>query len=224
MSSGSHPRRNQRETERTGIRYSTRSAHRHLDSELPEKLCQGLGREMGVEPAGIWQHPNQSVAHPFGLRAYPGLRAIKGNPKSADTQNGYRPRSELPDLLLKSPAPGEQLLSAEFVGCGRGPSHEVGNAIAESQQLALFIRPEQAVGEARGEKRRPKPIARSRKMMAGPRRIEARIDAAKHNLKSRRDDIVHFPSRCGEQVLHSLALTNSRSCNAAPPSANPIRK
>src|ERR1043166_6101499 len=93
--------------------------------------------------------------------------------------------------------------------------------IAETRALH---QPGAGGGGGPGGKRRPKPIARSRKMMAGPRRIEARIDAAKHNLKSRRDDIGHFPSRCGEQVLHSLALTISRSCNAAPPSANPIRK
>jgi hypothetical protein len=71
------------------------------------------------------------------------------------------------------------------------------------QQFDLLLGPHEAFGKSRGVQGRPKAVSRPRKMMAGPGRIQARVNAAEKDAQAVIDEVRHGFVRRGKQLPSS---------------------
>ena len=154
-----------------------------MQAELAKDLRQSFWREMGIQAARVGQHPHQCISHSLRLETDLGFRPVEGDSIRADAQHRDRGGPIFFHLHFERPAPGPELLAAEVGRPKSGPMHQVGNPVAESQQLMLFLRPHQPVSEPGGEQGRPESVAGPGKVMPCPGGIKSRINAAESTRK-----------------------------------------
>ena len=120
--------------------------------------------------------PRPAANSPAGLYS-----ASDRTPLGAGAPARYHQR-----LCTEMPHPAGQLVWRDFVGLGCRAVDQVGNAIAEAQQLVGFKRRQQARRHSCVVQRPPETVARSGEMVLDRRRVQPWIDAAKQNLQPRR--------------------------------------
>lgn len=155
---------------------------------------------MGVQSAGIGQHPNSGTAEVLGLWTDFCQRVLKRFAVRGDTEHGEDRNAVLFHLFLQHAGTSEKLVALEF-GCGGGRTvDDIRNPAAKRQKLTFFIRTEEAIGKPSLKERWPEAIARSREVMSGPRGIKSGVDAAEKHTQMRRDHIGNVVRSGSEQI------------------------
>ena len=113
-------------------------------------------------------------------------------PDLIDTLNVVFAREGLPALPYQA--------ARNLIGGGGSPVHEVGDAIAAAEQLALLRGMQEPCGETRSMQRRPETVARTGEVMPGKRGVQTRIDADEEHPQSRCDDIANAFVLAGEEL------------------------
>lgn len=103
---------------------------------LPQ-LSEGAGqvRELivGVQAAGVGQHPETRAGEPVRLPAGGRMPAAERRPVGRHPQHRDERRPVAPHLRLQPPGPRDQLLGRQLVGPSGRPAHEVGDPQAPAQ-------------------------------------------------------------------------------------------
>lgn len=138
---------------------------------------------MGIKPAGIRKHPNERVFYFVRLWTDRRIWRIEGYAKGTDTENRHRSRAIFGNLFPKACGTSNQFRAIQFTGGESGAIYKIGNAVAAAQQFVFFIWSDPSACKAGSKESRPEAIARTRKVMAGPGRIESGIDSAEEDLQ-----------------------------------------
>jgi 2'-5' RNA ligase len=107
--------------------------------QLAEEARQVSCRMMGVQFAGIGQHPDHRLRQLLWLKAKDGTRPLQCRAIGRDAQESHEARPIAYHLSLQELSTFAQLLFREIVRASAGASDEVGVAIAQRQQLALLV-------------------------------------------------------------------------------------
>ena len=139
---------------------------------------------VGIQPAGVRQHPKLCLLEQLRLRADRGPRLIESETIRSDSHNRYRSRAITADLPCQSLPPSPKLIGVEFGRARRRPGNQIGDTDPIVEQESLLPGAHQPVGKACQVKRRPESIARAGEVMPGCGGIESGIDAAEEDIQS----------------------------------------
>jgi hypothetical protein len=128
------------------------------------------------------------------------LRPTEGGTVSAQPDKRYRSRPVTSNLGSKKPSAPRELAGGQLVGGGRSPVHQVGEPVAELEQLAILRWMEEARREARGMERRPEAVAGPGEVTAGGGRVQAGIDAAEEDFQPRGKDVAQALAVRGRKI------------------------
>jgi len=146
---------------------------------------------MRVEPARVWQDPNDRLPDPFLLFSNHCFRLIPRRSISAQTQYRQKSGPVSANFLHQSLAARAQLLARQLVSSRRGASDHIRYSVAVLQQLQFIKRRNESIGETRCEQGRPKSITRSGEVMANRSGVKAGIDAAEEHAQIGPNHIGH---------------------------------
>ena len=154
--------------------------------ELPG---QGGRGPVGVEAAGVRQHPQPGRAGGGGLGAHDRPGMAERGPVDGHAEHGEPLRAQPGHLLLQRQGTLAQLGRGQLGGPGRGPGGHVGDPEPQGQELVLLVRPELARGEPGPVQGRPEAVTRAGEMMAGRRRVQTGVNAREHDAQAPGEDI-----------------------------------
>ncbi len=118
----------------------------------------------------------------------------------ADAEKCHRRWTIAPHFCSEPSAAGDEFLRRELIGARGGAIHQVGDAIAALEQLALFRRMQQPVAEARRMQRGPEAVAGPREVVPRGGGVEAGIDADEEHAQAGRNDIGNALAFGGPQL------------------------
>ena len=144
---------------------------------------------VGVQPAGVREHPDRPAADAVLLETEVSTRTRECGPVGRHADDRDQPGGDVADQRPERGGSLAQLLGAQLGGRPRGTVGEVGDADAERRQVAVLVGREDAGRESRSVQRRPEPVARPREVVAALRGGQRRVDADEQDPKARPDDI-----------------------------------
>ena len=80
---------------------------------------QMLQLVVGIETAGVWQHPDPRIRDSFILFTDDGFRMPERRAVRADTKHGHKPRVKAADLVSQQASAFDEIRRSKFSG-GRG--------------------------------------------------------------------------------------------------------
>src|SRR3954447_22703979 len=180
-------------------------------SQPAELLGQGGRGVVGVQPAGVGQHPHPGLAEGSLLRTDHGLRLLEGGPVRRDAQDSQPLRSEATHLLAQQPTPLDDLRAAQLVGPRRRPRGDVGDPETQPQQLVLLGGQQLPWREPGAVQRRPEPVAGPGEVVPGQGRDQTGVDAGEEHPQSGRDHVRDGPGpgRLEVRATHQRSSSGS---------------
>jgi hypothetical protein len=173
---------------------------------------------VGVEAARVRQYPDAGVRDRGGLAPDAGVAYPERRPVRGDAEDGQPPGAVPPDLRRQDLTAGDDLGGGQLVGTGRPARHEVRDALSVPEQEVLLGGAQLAGHEPGPVQRRPEAVAGAGEVVAGGRRVQARVDAAEQHVQAGSDDVGDGPAVRGRQ------LGGGRRCgHAVQPTFNTLR-
>ena len=124
---------------------------------------------------------------------------------------GHPPRPEPLHFALEPPGARDELVRRQLGGRSGRARHEIRDPIAPHEQLALFPRRENAIGEPGTMQHRPEPVPGPSEVVTGRAGIETGIDAAQQHAQPMRDHIRHRATRRPEHFGAGRTLRDYRA-------------
>jgi hypothetical protein len=131
---------------------------------------------------------------PLGLQPERRRRTTERRAIGPHADESDRAGPEAADLGGKLLSTGDELGVGELIGRRGGAIDQVGEAIAQAEQLRVLGGMKQARRESRRVQRRPEAVAGAREVKARRGGIEAWVDAAEQDLQAGRDDVAQAPA------------------------------
>ncbi len=174
---------------------------------MSEELDQGGQLVVRVQSARAGQHPDFGACQAVGLQPERRLGATERGTVRAQSDECHRARPITADFGSKLVCAESQFGRRELVRRGGGAVHQVGQAVAELEELDVLRRVEKARREARGMQRRPEAVAGTSEVKTGGCRVQAGVDAAEQHLQAGPDDVAQplAARRC--QVRRTRSMT-----------------
>lgn len=144
---------------------------------------------VGVKAAGAGQQPDAGLSDPLRLQSQGSILPPECCAIGAHPQDGNVSRAELSSFHRKPPSARYQLLAAEFVSRIGGAIHNIGDAIAEGEQVVLLVRIKPPRRETGRVQRWPESVARPGEVMLDGRGVQPWIDAAEEHAQPGRYDV-----------------------------------
>lgn len=145
--------------------------------EFSEELCEGGGLVVGVQTAGVREHPRVAAAERGELQADSGFFVARDNAVGTDADEGHDGRAPEFDLRLETLATGAKFTVSQFISARCGAFDDVRDAQLQVKQQGFFKGREEARREAATMQSRPEAVAWAAEVMANGGGIETGIDA-----------------------------------------------
>ena len=157
------------------------------DAKLSEELREHSGLVMGVQAAGIREHPGVTAAEGLVLKADAGILVAGDNAIRPDANKGDDGGSPAFDFRLEALTAGSQFVARQLIGAGGCALDDVRDAELEVEKQCFFKRRKESWRKAAAVQGRPKAIAGPTKVMADGRGVKAGVDPAEQHAQPRRD-------------------------------------
>ncbi len=177
-------------------------------AQRPE-LTNQIGELMvGVQSAGVWQHPQHAPLDALRLQPETGSRTIEGRAIGSDADYCDPEWGEASHFLLEPVPAGSQLFSGKLCCRHRRPGYQIGNPEFPLQQQVLLPWANEARCKAGQMEGGPESVAWPSKMMAGGSRVQPRIDPAEQHPQVELNEVRDSASCCSRKL--GLAGTRIR--------------
>lgn len=170
------------------------------DSEVSEKLCEGVGQVVGVEAAGVGEDPGVAAAEESLLEADAGVFDAGNDAVGTYADEGDDGGAPKFYLGFEAPAAGAKFFVCEFIGAGGGAFDDIGDAEFQVEKEGFFKWGEEARGEAAGVEGGPEAVAGAAEVVADGGGVEAGVDAGEEDDEVFGDKIRDDRVACGEEL------------------------
>lgn len=168
------------------------------DAEVSEELCEGGGLIVGIEATGVGEDPGVAAAEKGILAADAGVFDAGDDAVGTDADERDDGGAPALDFGFKALAAGAKFVVGKFIGAGRGPFDDVGDAEFEVEKKGTLKRGEEARGEAAAVERGPKAVAGAAEVTADGGCVKAGVNAGEENDEVFGDQIRDALAVCGE--------------------------
>jgi hypothetical protein len=151
------------------------------EAEVSEESCEGGGRVVGVEAAGVGEDPGVAAAEGGLLEADAGVFDAGNDAVGTDADEGDDGGTPAFDFGLEALAAGAKFVVGEFVGAGGGAFDDIGDAEFEVEKEGCFKGGEEARGEAAGVEGGPEAVPGTAEVAADGGGVEAGVDAGEED-------------------------------------------
>jgi hypothetical protein len=142
-----------------------------------------------VQAAWIGQDPHLGPFEALRLAANGGFPYAESMAIRTHAEERDDARPIPPDLGGEPPAAADEFMRLELLGRRSGAVHEIADAVARREELALLGGMQLPARKAGSVQDRPEAVAGAREVVAGGGRIEAGIDAHEQDAQAGRDHV-----------------------------------
>jgi hypothetical protein len=165
------------------------------EAKVPEELCKDGGLVVGVETAGVGEHPGVAAAEEGLLQADAGVFDAGDDAVRTDADEGDDGGAPAFDFGFEALAAGAKLVGGQFIGAGGGAGDDVGDAELEVEKEGILEGGKEARGETAVVESGPKAVAGAAEVTPDGGGVEAGVDAGEEN-----DEVL------GDEVRHELVV------------------